>query len=144
MPIHLVKLCVGATSVEDLQQWIAFRLAEKRRNNQPAEQCHTTRMMPKRMEQLLDGGSLYWVIKGNVQVRQVLLDIRPFTDDQGIRRCDLVLKPELVLTHWQPRRAFQGWRYLKAEDAPSDLGKMGAVNALPPALRVELADLGLL
>ena len=144
MPIHLVKLCVGASSVEDLQQWIAFRLAEKRRNNQPAEQCHTTRMMPKRMEQLLDGGSLYWVIKGNVQVRQVLLDIRPFTDDQGIRRCDLVLKPELVLTHWQPRRAFQGWRYLKAEDAPSDLGKMGAANALPPALRVELADLGLL
>ena len=87
----------------------------------------------------------YWVIKGTVQVSQPLADIRPFTDDNGIKRCDLVLEPRLILTHWQPRRAFQGWRYLKAEDAPADLADGDAsIQTLPPELRVELANLGLL
>jgi hypothetical protein len=100
-------------------------------------------MVPKRIDELLDGGSLYWVIKGNVQVRQPLVDVRPFTDDNGIRRCDLVLEPRLVLTRWQSRRAFQGWRYLKPEDAPVDLEADLDVQ-LPSQLRVELAALGLL
>ena len=102
-------------------------------------------MVPKRMDELLDGGSLYWVIKGNVQARQPLVDIRPFTDPQGIKRCDLVMEPRLILTQWQPRRAFQGWRYLKSEDALADAGKTGSgISALPPELRIELANLGLL
>jgi len=144
MCLHLVKLCVGAASVEELQAWIEFRLTEKRRVGIEAVQAHTTRMIPKRAEELLDEGSLYWVIKGNVQVRQRFLDIRPFTDSQGIRRCDLVLKPELVLTEWQPRRAFQGWRYLKPDDAPADLGDGSDIAAIPPELRIKLAELGLL
>ena len=145
MALNLLKLCVGVSAVEELQAWIDYRAQEKRRQGQEPIQSHTTRMVPKRVEELLDGGSLYWVIKGNVQVRQHLLDIRVFTDTQGIRRCDLVLEPRLILTEWQPRRAFQGWRYLKAEDAPGDLGKSGkGVNALPPELRTELAELGLL
>ena len=101
-------------------------------------------MVPKRVDELLDGGSLYWVIKGNVQIRQRLSDIRPFTDDNGIRRCDLVLEPNLILTEWQPRRAFQGWRYLKQEDAPPDLATTTGAHSLPPELRVELSNLGLL
>lgn len=109
-----------------------------------AVQTHTTRMVPKRGKELLDGGSLYWVIKGNIQARQHLADIRPFTDKDGIKRCDLVLEPRLILTQWQPKRAFQGWRYLKAEDAPSDLGNGSGVASLPPELRIELANLGLL
>ena len=143
MPLHLVKLCVGATSVEDLKAWIEQRIAERRRQGLQPEQKHTTRMVPKRADELLDGGSLYWVIKGNVQIRQRLLDIRPFTDSEGIRRCDLVLDPRSVLTDWQPRRAFQGWRYLKAEDAPRDLSDRDG-PPLPPELRMELAELGLL
>ena len=145
MTLHLVKLCVGVDTVEDLQGWVEFRLEEKRRAGETAEHFHTTRMMPRRGDELLDGGSLYWVIRGNVQVRQRLLEIRPFRDKDGIRRCKLVLEPKLVLTEWQPRRAFQGWRYLAPKDAPRDIGGDRArLMALPPKLRRELAELGLL
>lgn len=145
MALNILKLCVGVSAVEELQAWIDYRLDEKRRQGLESVQAHTTRMIPKRAEELLDGGSLYWVIKGNVQVRQHLVDIRPFVDVNGIKRCDLVLEPRLILTQWQPRRAFQGWRYLKPEDAPNDIDDSSSgVNALPPELRVELSDLGLL
>jgi len=144
MPLHLLKLCVGAVSVEDLAQWVDDRLATLGRRGEKPEHKHTTRMVPKRVAELLDGGSLYWVIKGNVQVRQRLLDIRPFTDAQGIHRCDLVLDPALVPTFWQPRRAFQGWRYLEPAEAPADLGAGQGAQSLPPELRLELASLGLL
>lgn len=144
MALNLLKLCVGADTVEDLEAWIAHRLAEKRRAGEPVEHFHTTRMIPKRADELVAGGSLYWVIKGSVQCRQRLLEVRPFTDGEGISRCRLVLDPGLVRTEWQPRRAFQGWRYLKAEDAPADLPTGTAANAIPPKLHRELAELGLL
>ena len=144
MTLHLVKLCVGVSTIEELQDWVDYRLAEKLRLGEAPESKHTTRMVPKRIGELLDGGSLYWVIKGNVQVRQRLIAIRPFTDKEGIHRCDLVLEPRLVPTQWQPRRAFQGWRYLKPEEAPADLGSDEGAAALPPELRLELAELGLL
>lgn len=145
MSLNLIKLCVGAESVEDLEEWIGERLDEARARGLPAEQFHTTRMMPTRGAELVDGGSLYWVIKGNVQCRQRLLEIRPFTDDDGISRCHLILEPTVVRTHWQPRRAFQGWRYLTAADAPGDLSaNSGGWQVLPPDLRSELANLGLL
>jgi hypothetical protein len=105
---------------------------------------HTTRMIPKRMEELLDGGSLYWVIKGQVQARQKLLDIRSFTGGDGITRCDLVLGPEVIETSPAPKRPFQGWRYLKDEEAPRDLGGSGLADDMPSDLRRELAELGLL
>jgi len=109
------------------------------------EHGHTTRMMPTRGTEILDGGSLYWVVKGSVQCRQRILDIRPFTDDEGIGRCRIVLDPKVVRTDWQPRRAFQGWRYLRPEDAPADLGEgRKGVAQMPPKLRQELAALGLL
>ena len=140
----MVKLCVGADSVEDLQSWVAERLAVAARDNQPVEQFHQTRMVPKRIDEILDGGSLYWVIKGKVQVRQPILAFRPVVDGEGIKRCRIVLEPRFVLTDWQPRRAFQGWRYLSPEEAPQDLGAGGDMAAMPPELRRELADLGLL
>lgn len=145
MPLHLIKLCVGADSIEDLEEWIEFRLREKRLAGEKEEQFHTTRMVPKRVSELTAGGSLYWVIKGKAQCRQRLLEVRPFTDNEGVSRCHLVLEPKVVATEWQPRRAFQGWRYLKAEDAPADLSVCSeGWQALPPDLRGELADLGLL
>ncbi|OJT98310.1 MAG: hypothetical protein BGN83_08010, partial [Rhizobium sp. 63-7] len=102
------------------------------------------RMVPKRIEEIVDGGSLYWVIKGQVQARQKIIDIRPFTGNDGITRCNLILGPEVVETALQPRRAFQGWRYLKPEEAPADLAALGGGNDLPPELKRELAELGLL
>jgi hypothetical protein len=145
MPLHLLKLCVGCDSVEDLEGWIRFRLEERRRAGQKPEQFHTTRMIPQRAAELLDGGSLYWVIRGSVQVRQRLLDIRPFRDPDGIQRCHLVLEPELAATEWQPRRPFQGWRYLVPAEAPADLASAYAeLGELPHTLRRELAELGLL
>lgn len=145
MTLNLVKLCVGVDTVEDLEGWIKYRLEERRRNGEPVEQFHTTRMIPKRVDELLDGGSLYWVIRGNIQVRQRLLEVRPFRDADGIRRCRLVLEPNLVLTAWQPRRPFQGWRYLESKDAPADMaaGDDGFAD-LPAEFRQELAELGLL
>ena len=141
----MLKLCVGCDSVEDLEDWIAERLDERRRAGEPAEHWHTTRMVPTRGAEIVEGGSLYWVIKGSVQCRQLVTEIRPFTDDDGIGRCRLMLDPEVIRTEWQPRRAFQGWRYLKPADAPADIGKGRAgLFEMPPKLRHELAELGLL
>ena len=142
MTLHLIKLCVGCDSIGDLTDWIAMRMAERRRTGQPLEHVHVTRMVPKRAPELLDGGSLYWVIKGNVQARQRLLDVRPFVDQEGIGRCRLVLEPKVVATDWQPKRPFQGWRHLPATDAPPDLGR-GRRGDLPPEFFAELAALGL-
>lgn len=143
-PLNLVKLCVGVSAIEELQALIDYRLEQRQLNGKPIEQFHTTRMTPKRADELLQGGSLYWVIKGKVQVRQVLLDIRPFVDGEGIKRCDLVLEPRLIETEFQPRRAFQGWRYLKAADCPPDMGKGSGKDTLPNFLKSELDELGLL
>lgn len=145
MALHLIKLCVGCDGIEDLEDWIAMKLDEKRRAGEPVEHFHTTRMVPNRTAELLEGGSLYWVIKGNVQCRQRLLDVRPFTDNDGIGRCRLILDPAVVPTDWQPRRAFQGWRYLKPADAPVDIGDgHTALLEMPQQLRRDLAELGLL
>lgn len=145
MSLNLIKLCVGCDSVEDLEEWISFRLEEKRRAGAAAEQFHTTRMVPKRVPELVEGGSLYWVIKGSVQCRQKLLEIRPFVDGEGISRCHLVLDPTVVRTAWQPKRPFQGWRYLKQEEAPVDLSRGRSEEMeMPLKLRRELAELGLL
>jgi hypothetical protein len=145
MSLHLIKLCVGADSIRDLQEWIEERLAEKRRKRQPVEHVHTTRMMPTRTEELLDGGSLYWVIRGEIACRQKLVDIREFNDKEGIRRCRLVLDPKIVPVVPRPRGPFQGWRYLPAKEAPADLGRSGkGLTKLPEAMRRELRELGLL
>lgn len=145
MSLNLIKLCVGCDSVEDLEEWIAMKLDQRRAAGEAVEHWHTTRMIPTRAAELVDGGSLYWVIKGNVQCRQRLLEVRPFVDDEGISRCRLMLDPVVVRTEWQPRRAFQGWRYLNRKEAPADLGKgRKGLAEMPPQLRQELAELGLL
>jgi hypothetical protein len=142
MTLHLIKLCVGIDQIDELVEWQKDRLKQMKKRGQKPELKHTTRMVPKQRDELLDGGSLYWVIRGIVAVRQRLTDIRPFVDKEGIGRCNLMLDKELVLVSPRPRRAFQGWRYLPAKEAPPDIGK--AEWALPDKLRRELAELGLL
>lgn len=145
MALHLIKLCVGADSIQDLRDWVSERSLTAMAAGLEPHSIHTTRMVPKRVEELLDGGSLYWVIKGQVSARQNLLDLRTFTGADGIQRCELVLGPEVIETASQPKRPFQGWRYLKDEEKPRDLGALGDdVAALPEDLRRELSDLGLL
>jgi hypothetical protein len=145
MPLHLIKLCVGADSVQDLEDWIKEKLKAKRKNGEKPEHIHRTRMVPKRAAELTDGGSLYWVIRGEVMCRQRIRDVRPFRDKDGIGRCGIALDPNVVLVAPRPYRAFQGWRYLAAADAPRDLDKVvkGAA-AMPEKLRRELRELGLM
>lgn len=145
MALHLIKLCVGADSIDDLREWVAQRAMSAIAAGLEPHSVHTTRMVPKRVEELLDGGSLYWVIKGQVQARQNLLDIQTFTDGEGISRCHLVLGPEVIETTVQPKRPFQGWRYYTQEDIPRDLHSLGeGVADMPADLRRELSELGLL
>lgn len=144
MSVHMIKLCVGAESIEDLEGWIAQRIETRRSRGEPEEQVHVTRMTPKRREELLEGGSLYWVIRGLVQCRQRLVDLRPVTGDDGVSRCALVLEPRLVPVDPRPRAPFQGWRYLKAEEAPRDLLDGEAEGEMPPEMVRELSELGLL
>jgi hypothetical protein len=101
-------------------------------------------MVPKRGAELLDGGSLYWVIRGQVAARQELRDIETFTDAEGIGRCRLWMAPEVVPVLPRPFRPFQGWRYLAPKDAPPDLRGRGDVAEMPEELRRELSVLGLL
>jgi len=107
MALNILKLCVGCSSPEELEAWIDFTLEDKKRRGAPAEQYHTTRMIPKRVEELTDGGSLYWVMKGGITCRQRLLDVRPFRDSEGVNRCHLVLDPVVVRTEWVTRRRFR-------------------------------------
>lgn len=144
MTVHLVKLCVGADDIADLANWQAERLAEKKRLKQPQVLAHVTRMTPKRMDELLAGGSLYWVMKGVIRCRQKLIGIEPFTDGEGTGRCRLVLDNEIVPTRRQERRPFQGWRYLDPKDAPADVKKGEAEDDMPEEMRRELEELGLL
>jgi hypothetical protein len=145
MPLHLVKLCVGVESISELADWIKQRLAEKKKRKLPVEHVHITRMIPKRTDELLDGGSLYWVIRGQIAVRQRMLDLRSLVDQEGVSRCHIVLEPELHAVMPSPRRPFQGWRYLPAHEAPPDLtAGRGALAQMPEELRRELRELGLL
>ncbi|MDQ0455961.1 DUF1489 family protein [Rhizobium paknamense] len=145
MALHLIKLCVGADSLDDLRQWVAERSMVAMAAGLQPHSSHVTRMVPKRVEELLDGGSLYWIIKGQVMARQKLLDIVSFTGGDGITRCELLLGPEVVETTPAPRRPFQGWRYLEDKDAPRDLSASGAnLEDMPDDLKRELAELGLL
>ena len=145
MALNLLKLCVGCDSVEDLEEWIAMKLDQRRRAGEPVEHFHTTRMVPKRAAEILDGGSIYWVIRGEIVCRERILDIRPFVDKDGVGRCRLVLDPKCVPVRPRPYRAFQGWRYLEAKDAPPDLDRVARGTAkMPEPLRRELRELGLL
>lgn len=140
-PLNLVKLAVGVESPEHLA------LLQKRRLEDPergGRLFHVTRNTPRRSAELLKGGSIYWVIKTRMRLRQRLLAVETDADGEGRRFCRLVLDPRLVAVEAWRCRAFQGWRYLLPESAPPDLGTDRAETELPSALAEELRELGLL
>ena len=145
MTLHLIKLCVGATSIEDLAEWQAERRHTKTRAGRPCA-FHTTFQTPKRKAELCDGGSLYWVIKGLVQVRQPIVGLEDGHKDDGSPCCLILLDRSLVPVRPVVRKAFQGWRYLAKDDAPADLkhGAGDTIANLPPKMRKDLAALGLI
>jgi hypothetical protein len=134
MSLHLIKLCVGCDTVEELVAWHAAE-----RVGQPWV-VHT-RQTPKRVEELLDGGSLYRVFKGLVLCRQRILEVRTVGEGQAAR-CLITLDPEVVLTQPLPRRPFQGWRYFEAKDAPDDLAASADAGSVPQDLAAKLRELG--
>jgi hypothetical protein len=146
MPLHLIKLAVGCESVKDLKGWVSERMAAAKKKGLPQHHIHITRMTPKRVDEILAGGSLYWVIRGEIAAREKIIGIEPFRDRDGIGRCRLVMQPKVVALSPRPMRPFQGWRYLTDDAAPPDLRKAAAagVAAMPEPLRRELRDLGLL
>ncbi|WP_134680754.1 DUF1489 family protein [Paracoccus ravus] len=136
--LHLMKLCVGCDSPAELAEW-------QRHRWQGGPARHLTRMWPKREAEILGGGSIFWVFKGVMQARQRILALEEALGEDGIRRCALVLDPELVRVTALPRRPFQGWRYLAAEDAPRDLAVGRAEEPdLPSDMQRALAEMGLL
>lgn len=151
MTVHLVKLCVGVDSIAELVRYREEMAAKRRGRKQPLEDSHWTRSFPRRAAEVLDGGSLYWVIRGQLCVRHRILRLDEVEDEVGKPYCAIVYDPMVIVTEPRPRRAFQGWRYLEAEDAPPDrpdqraaLAHALAEEGLPEALRTELRGLGLL
>ncbi len=144
-PIHILKMAVGIDSVEQLAARQRHRAAERGRAGEPEEVRNITRHAPRRAEAVLAGGSIYWVIRGFVRIRQRILRIDHLEQPLGGKRCALILDSALVRTELQARRPHQGWRYLEPRDAPADLGRAPAgAEDFPPELASELRALGLL
>ena len=142
MTIHLQKLSVGTENIDTLQVWQKKNAARRMKAGQRAGHEHVTRMFPKQKEALLDGGSIYWVIKGIIQCRNRIIDLEEVRTSDGRKACAIIMDPVLVPTVPVPRRAFQGWRYLKNEDIPADLSGASGGADLPPELRTRLVNLG--
>lgn len=144
MTVHILKLAVGAESLADMEAWQARQMKMRAALGQPARPACQTRMMPKRGDELLDGGSLYWVVKGMILFRQRILDVAALTDETGRAYCELDLDPARTLVVPTPRKAFQGWRYLKPEEAPADIGGDSGAGAgeMPADLARDLRQAG--
>ncbi|MCB9993992.1 MAG: DUF1489 domain-containing protein [Hyphomicrobiaceae bacterium] len=143
MVLHLVKLCVGIASVEELVNWRQTPEAQRLRPEEGINR-HRTRMFPRRADEIVGQGSLYWVIGGAIRCRQAIVALTPGTDTDGRGFCDIMMDERIIRTRAQPRRPFQGWRYLEAKDAPPDTD-LSVVSAEGDAeLAEELTYLGLL
>ena len=140
--LHLIKLCVGADTVEDLETWQARRIADRRAAGQDPRPRHVTRMWPKRADEIAGIGSLFWVFRGAILARQPIEAFEEQRGEDGIRRCAIIFAPRVIRVEARPRRPFQGWRYLTAEDAPPDLSDRGGTADLPQDLALALDGLG--
>lgn len=140
--MHLQKLSVGSEGIDTLAEWQRVIVRRRKAKGLSPFHEHVTRMFPKQAAALLDGGSIYWVIKGQIQCRNKIVGLEEKRGADGIRRCSILMEPGPIAVIPAPRRPFQGWRYLKAEDAPHDLTEASGGTELPAALRSKLTDLG--
>ncbi len=139
MPLHLKKLSVGSTSIDSLREWHEEVLARRGRI------IHVTRSFPRRAEEILPGGSIYWVIKGKMCARQLIEEFIEVEREDGGMSCGIVMKPGLIPVFEKRHRPFQGWRYLEEKDAPLDLPTDAeGEDTMPMEMAEELRDLGLL
>lgn len=147
MTVHLVKMAVGIDDLDHLRAVQTRRIAEARRNGGKGRLRHLTRNAPRRDKEVLDGGSIYWIIKGYIRARQRIIGVEEATGRSGRKRCALILETELVRTVLTPHKPIQGWRYMEDAAAPDELddGELDPRDAsLPPQLAAELRALGLL
>ena len=146
MSLHLIKLCVGVENVDHLIRIHKTRMAGALNNDPVPVIRHITRNKPRRTTELLQGGSLYWVIRRNVIVRQPIIGIESLEREDGRSACAIVLSHSYIRTVPRQTRAFQGWRYLEGQDVPDDLGgnEVGETEDLPLSMSAELKELGLL
>jgi hypothetical protein len=138
MALHLIKLCVGVSEIEEMKSWVAIAKGSGEALD------HITRMFPRRRDEILPDGSLYWVIRGMILCRQPIVNLVPVVGGDGIERCQIVFKPQIIPVRPTPRRAFQGWRYLLGEDAPIDMPRGAGGKEMTEKMRRELAELGLI
>lgn len=141
MALHLQKLSVGSESISTLKDWQKLVVRRRVKKGLSPHHVHVTRMFPKRQTELLECGSIYWVIKGLIQCRNEIIALEETVKDER-RACAILMSPKLIPVVPTPRRAFQGWRYLQATDAPVDLKGPGSGEDLPPELRMKLVNLG--
>ncbi len=142
MTVHLQKLSVGSQSIQTLQDWQDHVVERRTARGLSPHHEHVTRMTPKRAAEILDGGSIYWVIKGVMLCRNDIVALEPTQTRDGRKACSILMTPKLVPVIPTPRRAFQGWRYLSPEDAPADLTAIEGAEDLPEQLRTKLVNLG--
>ena len=138
MTVHLLKLAVGVSDLAEMRE------AQRERREERGLYCFYTRNLPRRQDEILEGGSVYWVVKGMIQVRQRIRGFMPIVNRRG--HPAVLVKIEAKLTPTEPRlhRAFQGWRYLEPSEAPRDLPKGGKISGMPPDMARELRELGLI
>ena len=142
MTVHLQKLSVGTESIETLTEWQLSIVARKVKAGKPPYHEHVTRMFPKQRDALLDGGSIYWVIKGLIQCRNKIVGLEEVRRQDGLKACAILMEPGPIPVVPTPKRPFQGWRYLQIDAAPADLkDAKGGIN-LPEDLRTKLVELG--
>ena len=145
MTLNLLKLAVGCEGIAHMRAFQEARYQGREVPGRIGEIWHRTAIRPRRADELLAGGSIYWVVKRAVQVRQQIIELRQVDCQDGVTRCEIILSPELVQTRPQPRRPFQGWRYLDGNDAPPDLGSVTAdLERIPIEMRSDLLELCLI
>ncbi len=140
--IHLQKLSVGSESIDTLAAWQKHVVERRLKKGESSHHVHVTRMFPKQKDALLDGGSIYWVIKGLIQCRNRIVALEEVRRKDGTKACAIIMDPALVAVVPTSKRPFQGWRYLQADAAPADLTEVSGGADLPPELRSKLVDIG--
>ncbi len=142
--IHIIKLCVGVATLEELESYREERAHWWGADYGEDVHVHRTRTRPKRADEIVETGSIYWVISGVIRARQKVIRLAEAIDEQGLPCCDIIMSPDLVRVSPRPRGPFQGWRYLVPKDAPPDLGAGGFAEEGSPEIALELARLGLI